>query len=151
MTNLKHNYQLEVFPSRSPWSPSPGPALQVPKNLKCLRSGGFGGGRQPPRGVLGTLSKLQNRVLLRQKVSPESSTVTPPDHQSIFLIEALINPALTNPALRFAPTRGSLWTPLAVAELDGCSSEANVWKTGFGSARPLGDLAEGGAPERSTM
>ena len=64
---------------------------------------GAGGGlvEQPSQRVLVTLSKLQNVVLLPQKVSfsPEPSRITRPNHQNIFLIEALNHPAFINPAV----------------------------------------------------
>ena len=63
---------------------------------------GAGGGlvEQPSQRVLVTLSKLQN-VVLPQKVSfsPEPSRITRPNHQNIFLIEALNHPAFINPAV----------------------------------------------------
>ena len=61
------------------------------------------GGRQPPRRVLALPPKLQNPVLLSQKVSfsSKSSRITPPDHHKIFLRRLL----LTQPILTHAKTK----------------------------------------------
>ena len=69
------------------------PDKQIPNQNKSPERGGSLG-RQRPRGVLATLSKLLNPVFSLQKrsFSPESSRTTPPNHQQLLLTRGPLLP-----------------------------------------------------------